>query len=178
MILVINVCKESLHYYEFVAPVLNILSGMGKDYFVANYDEVTPQFLSKADKIIICGTSLYDNQYLEEINKFSWIWDFPRPILGICAGSQVIQLIYGGKVEHVKEVGSVEIDFLNPFLGISGKKKVYSLHQNSVVSPEFDIYAKSSLCPHAFKHKVKPVYGVLFHPEVYNHEVIENFCKL
>ena len=61
MILVINVCKESLHYYEFVAPVLNIISGMGKDYFVCNYDEVSEEFLKKAEKVIICETSLYDN---------------------------------------------------------------------------------------------------------------------
>jgi GMP synthase (glutamine-hydrolysing) len=178
MILVVNVCKESLHYYEFVAPVLNILSSMGADYFVANYDEVTKDFLDKAEKVIICGTSLYDNQYLEDIQRFSWIWDFDKPILGICAGCQAIQLIYGGRVEHVKEVGSVDIEFAQSFLGMSGKKKVYSLHQNSVVSPEFNIYAYSECCPHAFKHKSKDVYGVLFHPEVYNHEIIESFVKL
>ena len=178
MILVINVCKESLHYYEFVAPVLNILSGMGADYFVANYDEVTQDFLDKSDKVIICGTSLYDNQYLEEIEKFKWVWEYDKPIFGICAGSQVVQLIYGGKVDHIKEVGSVDVEFSKPFLGISGKRKVYSLHQNSVVSPDFEVYAESESCPHAFKHKSKQVYGVLFHPEVYNHEVIENFVRL
>lgn len=178
MILVVNVCKESLHYYEFVAPVLNILNHSGKDYFVANYDEVSKSYLEKSDKVIICGTSLYDNQFLEEIEKFDWIWDYDKPILGICAGCQVLQLIYGGKVEHLKEVGSVDVEFSKQFLGVIGKRKVYSLHQNSVVSPEFDIYATSSLCPHAFKHREKHVYGILFHPEVYNHEIIENFVKL
>ncbi|MDA3836728.1 MAG: hypothetical protein PF542_03840 [Nanoarchaeota archaeon] len=178
MILVINVCKESLHYYEFVGPVLNVLNGMGEDYFVCNYDEVTEDYLKKAEKVIICGTSLYDNQYLEDIPKFSWIWDFDKPILGICAGCQVIQLIYGGKIEHVKEIGSVDVEFSREFLGMIGKKKVYSLHQNSVVSPDFEIYAMSNVCPHAMKHKDKSIYGVLSHPEVYNHEIIENFCKL
>jgi len=178
MILVVNVCKEQLHYYEFVGPVLKVLSNASKDYFVVNYDEVTPEYLEKADKVIICGTSLYDNQYLEDIPKFSWIWDYDKPIFGICAGCQVIQLIFGGKVEHIKEVGSVDIEFDQEFLGVIGKRKVYSLHQNFISSPEFDVYGKSKDCAHAVKHKAKEIYGCLFHPEVYNHDILENFCKI
>ncbi|NCN87091.1 hypothetical protein GW932_04615 [archaeon] len=178
MILVINVCKEQLHYYEFVGPILKVLKNMSQDYFVCNYDEVCPAYLNKAEKIIICGTSLYDNEYLEDISKFKWIWEFNRPVFGICAGSQIIQLIFGGKIEKVKEVGSVDIEFEKPFLGAIGKRKVYSLHQNSILSSDFDVYARSELCPHAVKHKVKPIYGTLFHPEVYNQDIIENFCRL
>lgn len=178
MILVVNVCKEPLHYYEFVAPVLKILSGMSQDYFICNYDEITQSFLDKADKVIICGTSLQDNKYLNEISKFNWLLNFNKPVFGICAGSQVIQLVFGGEVRKVKEVGSIEVEFTKPFLGIIGKRKVYSLHQNLVLSSQFHIYAKSKLCPHAFKHKSKELYGVLFHPEVYNSDIIENFVRL
>lgn len=178
MILVVNVCKDQMHYYEFVAPVLKILSGMSQDYFICNYDEITQNFLDKADKVIICGTSLHDNEYLEEISKFNWLLNFNKPVFGICAGSQVIQLIFGGEVIKLKEVGSIDIEFIKPFLGIMGKRKVYSLHQNVVFSSLFDVYAKSELCPHAFKHKSKEFYGVLFHPEVYNNDIIENFVKL
>lgn len=178
MILVVNVCKESLHYYEFVVPVLNILSSMSEDYFICNYDEVNHAFLGKADKVIICGTSLHDNEYLEGIASFSWIRNFGKPILGICAGAQVIQIMFDGSLSMVKEIGAVDVEFSREFLGLIGKKKVYSLHQNLVQSSDFDVYANSSLCPHAVKHKEKEIYGVLFHPEVYNHEVIENFCRL
>ena len=178
MILVINVCKESLHYYEFVAPVLNILNSMGEDYFISNYDEINHAFLEKADKVIICGTSLYDNEYLEGISNFSWIPKYEKPILGICAGSQVIQIMFDGELSPIKEIGATDIEFSREFLGLIGKKKVYSLHQNLVRSDAFEIYANSQSCPHAVKHKEKPIYGVLFHPEVYNHEIIENFCRL
>ena len=178
MILVVNVCKEQLHYYEFVAPVLKILSSMSRDYFICNYDEVNPEFLGKADKIIICGTSLQDNEYLEGIEKFDWIKNCSKPIFGICAGLQVIQLVFGGEIGRVKEVGSVDIEFTKSFLGAIGKRKVYSLHQNIVSSPEFEVYAKSDLCDHAFKHKEKEIYGTLFHPEVYNQDIIENFVRL
>lgn len=178
MILVINVCKESLHYYEFVGPVLKILKGIEEDYFVCNYDEISPDYLNRADRVIICGTSLYDNQYLEDISKFKWIWDYKKPIFGICAGCQIIQLIFGGSVEKIKEIGSVDVEFSKVFLGVVGSRKVYSLHQNYVLSLEFDVYAKSGLCGHAFKHKTREIYGTLFHPEVYNQDIIENFCKL
>lgn len=178
MILVVNVCNESLHYYEFVAPVLKILSGMSQDYFICNYDEITQNFLDKADKVIICGTSLQDNKYLKELSKFDWLLEFNKPVFGICAGLQVIQLVFGGEVKKVREIGPIDVVFTKPFLGIIGKRKVYSLHQNAVFSSLFDVYARSKNCPHAFKHKTKEFYGVLFHPEVYNNEIIENFVKL
>lgn len=178
MILVINVCRERLHYNEFVNPVLNILSVINERYFVLNYDNITIEDLENVDKIIICGTSLYDNEYLEHIEKFSWIRSCGKPIFGICAGCQIIQIVYGGTIDRVKEIGAVDIEFSEEFLGIIGKRKVYSLHQNIVRSNEFTVYARSELCSHAFKHKTKEIYGVLFHPEVYNHDILENFCKM
>lgn len=178
MILVINVCSESLHYHEFVSPVLNILGRMGEDYFVCNYDKLSSDYLEKADKIIICGTSLHDNEYLEKISLFSWIRELDKPILGICAGSQIIQIVFGGELKKIKEIGQIDVNFDEIFLGMSGERKVYSLHQNVVVSDDFFVYAKSDLCPHAMKHKNKEIYACLFHPEVYNHEVIEEFCRI
>jgi GMP synthase (glutamine-hydrolysing) len=178
MILVVNVCKESLHYHEFVSPVLNILNGMSERYYVIDYDKMDEQDLKNADKVIICGTSLYDNEYLENIDKFSWVYDFEKPVLGICAGCQLIQIVYGGDLEAIKEVGATDVSFNHEFLGVIGQKKVYSLHQNYVKSALFEVFASSELCGHAFRHMEKPIYGVLFHPEVYNHEIIENFCRL
>lgn len=178
MLLVVNVCSESLHYHEFVSPVLNILGRMGEDYFVCDYDKVNSNDLERADKVVICGTSLHDNEYLEKISLFSWIKNFGKPILGICAGSQIIQIIFDGELKKIKEIGQIDVFFDKIFLGMSGSRKVYSLHQNVVVSDDFFVYGKSDLCPHAMKHRDRDIYGVLFHPEVYNHEVIENFYRL
>jgi GMP synthase-like glutamine amidotransferase len=178
MILVVNVCRETLHYHEFVSPILNILNNMSERYYVVDYDKIDSQDLKNADKIIICGTSLYDNEYLENIDKFSWICDFERPIFGICAGCQLIQIVFGGELSSIKEIGATDVCFNHEFLGVSGNMKVYSLHQNYVKSDDFEVFARSDLCGHAFRHIEKSIYGVLFHPEVYNHEIIENFCRL
>jgi len=39
------------------------------------------------------------------------------------------------------------------------------------------VLAESAKCVHAIKHKLKDVYGVLFHPEVRNKEVVERFIR-
>ena len=62
MILIINVCEEKLHYYEFVKPIEDIVV---EDYFVKNYVDISKEDLERADKVIICGTSLKDNCFLK-----------------------------------------------------------------------------------------------------------------
>jgi GMP synthase-like glutamine amidotransferase len=60
----------------------------------------------------------------------------------------------------------------------SGKFNAYALH-NFAVSPSgsFGLLAKSGKCAHAIKHKERDLYGVLFHPEVRNVQIIDNFVK-
>ena len=56
--LIINICKEPLHYYEFVKPIEDIVKEKA-----IHYKDVKD--ISKEDYIIICGTSLRDNDYLK-----------------------------------------------------------------------------------------------------------------
>jgi GMP synthase-like glutamine amidotransferase len=56
--------------------------------------------------------------------------------------------------------------------------KVYSLHNYAIKpSDEFEVLAESSKCVQAIKHKQKDIYGVLFHPEVRNKEVVQRFIR-
>ena len=60
---------------------------------------------------------------------------------------------------------------------IKDMEKVYSLHQFSVALPKsFILIAKSNKCIQAIRKD--NLVGVLFHPEVYNKEVIRNFVGL
>ena len=171
MILLINICKEKLHFYEFVKPVEDILKKGNVKYFIKNYREVTKKDLERADKIIICGTSLKDNDFLENLESFSWLKDFDKPVLGICGGMHIIGLVFGGKLMKRKEIGLKEIDFEKTFLGVKGKREVYYIHEYYVKSQEFESFADGN----AVNHKNKNVYGVVFHPEVRNRELIETF---
>lgn len=173
MILIVNACKEKLHYYEFVKPIQDILKRNGIKFFTLHYKDLTDEDFIKATKIIICGTSLKDNQFLEDINKFEWIREINKPILGICAGMQLIGLVFGGDIKNKKEIGYYEEVFTNDFLGINNNQQVYHLHNNYVeFSDEFQIFCKNDI---AQAVKYMNIYGVLFHPEVRQKKIIENF---
>ena len=175
MILIINVCKEPLHYFEFVKPIEKIIE---KDFFTKHYSTIEEGDLRKADKIIICGTSLKDNKFLEDIKKFEWIRNYKKPVFGICAGMQIISLIYGGKIKKESEIGFYKERFRYNLLSFEGEHEVYHLHNNYTTIPkDFESYIDSKI-PQAIKHKTREIYGVLFHPEVRNKKLIEEFSKL
>ena len=137
--------------FQFVGEII------GKGYFVKNYKDVSEEDLNKASKVILSGTSLADFEYLKNLDKFSWLGSFKAPVLGICAGMQIIGLIFGGKLLDENYIGKR-----------NGK---YYLHKKSVsLPPDFKKTGEDS-----FRHKTREIYGVLFHPEVYNEEVIKNF---
>jgi|SRR3989338_7247398 len=190
MILLINICKERLHFYEFVKPILDILKDNNIDFFVKHYKELEKKDLDKAEKIIICGTSLKDIDYFEHYHNFDWLLDYDKPVLGICGGMQIICMVFEDKLKTLRkagkgifskktEVGFIKLNFEREFLGLIGEKEVYALHNYYVknINKEFFILSKDPI-PQAVKHKEKSIYGVLFHPEARNKDMIRNFAKL
>ncbi|MAF51211.1 MAG: hypothetical protein CMH64_03915 [Nanoarchaeota archaeon] len=141
MILVISVCENKLHEEEFVKPVTDLL----ENYKVVHYSELKEV---KEDKIIICGTALKDNSYLDHLDKFSWLKNFKGKVLGICAGMQIIGKVLGKELEEDKKIGFID----NKYYLHSFKVKGFG-----------DILEKNN-----FK-------GVLFHPEIRNKEIIKEF---
>jgi GMP synthase (glutamine-hydrolysing) len=181
MILLISVCKEKLHDFEFVQPIENTLNNLGEKYFVKNYSDLDGSDLENADKVIICGTSLKDNEFVDNLKKFVWIKDFDKPILGICAGMQLMGMIFGGEIKKKTEIGFFEENFEKEFLGLRGNQEVWHLHNNFVdfsKLKEFEIFCLGNSIAQAVKHKNRQIYGVLFHPEVRNKKLIEEFVRI
>lgn len=180
MILVINICKEKLHHFEFVKPIEDILRKNKINHYTKHYFDINNKDLEDCEKIIICGTSLYDHGFVKDIGYFKWIRDFNKPILGICGGMQVIGLIFGSKLKRKTEIGFYKENFIKEFLGLFGKQEVYHLHNNYIVFKKLkklEIF-NSGKIPQAIKHKEKDIYGVLFHPEVRQKEMIKDFCSM
>jgi len=186
MILLINVSKERLHYYEFVKPIEDILKRVDKKYFIKNYFEITEGDLKKCSGVIICGTSLRDNEYLGHYHKFDWLLNYEKPVLGICAGMQIIGMIFGnsyrtfgkGIFREKLEIGFYKENFEKEFLGLKGEQEVYHLHNNYIkFGKEFEVISKNDEVIQTVKHRDKEIYGVLFHPEVRNKEIIVEFCR-
>ncbi|MFH0752457.1 MAG: gamma-glutamyl-gamma-aminobutyrate hydrolase family protein [archaeon] len=171
MILIINTCAEKLHYLEFVKPIEDIVK---KDFTTKHYNDLTEDDLNNADKIIVCGTSLKDNKFLK--GNFDWIKNIDKPILGICAGMQIIGTVLGGKLKQGTEIGFYDEEF-KEFLGIKGKEQVYHLHNNYLDKDSlkgFEILSKGKT-PQAVRQG--NIYGVLFHPEVRQKEMILRFIE-
>ena|SRR3989338_4207778 len=184
-LLIVNVCREKLHYFEFVKPIEDIAKGMADDceiYFeTRGYKHLKQEYIKKFDRIIICGTSLKDCEYLKSIKKFSWIRGFKGGILGICAGMQIICMLYGCKLEEKAGIGQKLISVNKSFLELEGWKEVYELHNYSIKKDRrlgnlFDIFSQGSI--DAIKHKKREIYAVMFHPEVRQKDLIRNFVMM
>jgi len=102
------------------------------------------------------------------------ILDLDLPVLGLCYGHQLIAQVAGGKVEPSKhrEYGIAYVTIDRPvsvLKGLDDREKVWMSHGDTVFSipDEYEILAHTENCPvAAFKHKMKPIYGLQWHPEV------------
>jgi len=179
MILVVDMnSKENpFCFNEFVLPIVSI-AGVLEKCTVKHYLEVDGKSLNCYDKIMLSGSALKDTVTLDQTARFTWLKDCGKPVLGICAGMQTIGLVFGGIVKKCREIGMTEIATSKENPLFSSTFKVYALHNYALVpSAEFEVLAESANCVHAIKHKHKDVYGVLFHPEVRNKDVVERFIS-
>ena len=176
MILVVNVCREKLHYYEFVKPIEDIVGG---DFVTKHYLDLSSKDLENCSKVIICGTSLKDDEFVSDVEKFFWLKNFKKPVLGICAGFQIIGLVFGARMERKREIGYFKENFKKEFFGCVGEVEVYHLHNNCIsdFGDGWEIFSEGEIVQ-AARVKGRKIYGVLFHPEVRNREMIRGFAKL
>ncbi len=117
------------------------------------------------------------------------ILDLGIPILGICYGMQLVARLSGGKVvpSNQREYGRAEIAIRENkglFAGFEPRATaiVWASHGDRVDEPppHFRVTATSANAPvAAMQHDQKPIYGVLFHPEVAHTprggEILHNF---
>jgi GMP synthase-like glutamine amidotransferase len=180
MILVVdmNWKKNSLGFGEFVLPIVTIAKTLDI-YRVEHYLEVANEDLSRCDSVILSGTALRDTATLRQPEKFQWLKETEKPVLGICAGMETIGAVFELRFNKCLEIGMKRITTVKENPLFSGYFNAYSLHSFCVEpSEDFEIWAKSSKCAQSIKHKTKPIYGVLFHPEVRNPELIKRFIRL
>jgi GMP synthase-like glutamine amidotransferase len=180
MILIVdlNWKKQSLAFNEFVLPIVSVVEPL-EECVVKHFSEVAPSELGGYSKIILSGTALKDQATLTQIEKFEWLKNLDKPTLGICAGMQTISLAFQETLTPCMQIGMTEVATQKENPLFQGTFKAYMLHNYSVQTPKnFDALAASSKCIQAIKHKHKSIYGVLFHPEVRNPEILKHFIEL
>ncbi|MFB3764132.1 MAG: hypothetical protein ACE14P_02670 [Methanotrichaceae archaeon] len=182
-VLLVDLCYEadSLSRYEFVYPIADMLKREETRPEIVHFTEISDDLLAGSDKAILCGTALKDNTYIDRLGSFSWIKRYERPILGICAGMQVISAVFGGRIVPRPNIGLETINIISdtPLLGEPREIEGYHLHNYSMTLPEgFQMVAGRSDSIDAFRHSSRPIYGILFHPEVRNRWILKKFIGL
>ena len=160
MIWIINTCKEQLSKLEFVKPIARLVK---ERYKVIDLDEIPT-----GGKVIIAGTALKDFEYFKHIDKLSWIKQYDDAVLGICSGAQIMAKIFGIELVPKKKIGVFEIQANKTI------KKAYFL--TSFLAKK-DVHTIATVDEMAAGFKIGNKYGLFFHPEVLNPEIIENFLE-
>jgi GMP synthase (glutamine-hydrolysing) len=174
MILVINMCQKiGLLEDEFVRPIRDIIGDCRIVHYLDDYA------WEAATHVILSGTALADDAYLDHLERFTWLKDADVPILGICAGMQVIAALFDASLTEAQEIGFVQLHTNDDTLGISHHTEAYALHHLACACPEgFRICARSEKAAQMIRHETRPIYGTLFHPEVLNKDMVRRFVSL
>lgn len=173
------------------------------------YTNITPEFVKvlSPTHIILSGQSHPWDRYAPEslAGVFYVIRNAPKPILGVCGGQQQMALAFGapvGLIERIAPGEGYEGAFRERgFCGVdlnsqSGNRifgslpetiTVWESHCDEVKSlpPDFNCTATNKVSPiQAMQHTKLPLFGVQFHPELFDREhphgqtILENFLKL
>ncbi len=178
MILIIDMCyeKDSLSNLEFVQPIRRIVEAANKKTKVVHFSELNDRWIGSSEKVIMCGTALKDNEFVYHVDKFQWLKHCQKSVLGICAGMQMITLVFGGKIIKQKEIGMTQIIAKDDIFGDT-MVSAYEMHGNGVTLPKgFTLIAENLTGIQAIKKE--NIYGIIFHPEVRNKQLVLNFLKL
>jgi GMP synthase (glutamine-hydrolysing) len=131
----------------------------------------------------------------------------PQPILGVCGGQQQMALAFGGRVDLIERLApgegyqgalrergfcevelSAESEASNEILrGLPKMITVWESHCDEVkeLPPDFICTATNKVSHiQAMQHTSRPLFGVQFHPELFDDEhpdgrtILENFLNL
>ncbi len=154
--------------------------------------------------IILSGQSHPWCDYSEKSLRgvFEVIHEATQPVLGVCGGHQQIALAYGAPVALMERLEpgegyegakrergyhEVEISGVGVFKDLPDSITVWHSHCDEVkeLPLAFERTASNESCMiQAMQHEKRPLFGVQFHPELFNEEfpagqrVIENFLAL
>jgi len=179
VILVVSTCRLPLSEEEFVRPVVEVLRGRGLRCEVRSYRERLD--FGAYSKVVICGTALMDFDYLNYLDSFEALLDYDGGVLGICAGYQILALLFGERLEETLKIGVYRVRVVRPNpLTREGEFDAYFLHSYAVteVSGRVEPLAVQGGEVCMFKVLGRELYATSFHPEVQNCDIIEKFALL
>lgn len=180
MILILDCTRQDLPLLkdEFVQPVLQIIRQAGYEARIEPLN--SPNMPPGCNAVILTGTALQDHEFLAT-GLPKWLLGWTGPVLGICAGMQLLAMSAGGELIADEKIGMTEITVMKDDPVFSGRDRfnAWELHKSGVVVPQsVHILARGATGVQALRYADRPWYGVLFHPEVRNDWVIRRFLEV
>ncbi len=157
-----------------------VAAASGDAVEVAHYEEIDPEWLRRASSVVLSGSSApwsaHDPAELDRLGDA--VLAAGRPVLGICAGMQLLAVFAGGSIGRSRtgEHGYLPIrihDRADLLHGLPSKAVVFHDHDDEVVDlPEgFRVLASSAGCAvQAIADPARRWWGTQFHPEEYRSE--------
>lgn len=172
------------------------------------FQNITPEFVKTLapSHIILSGQSQPWDRYSREslAGVFYVIRQAPKPILGVCGGQQQMALAFGARVDLIERIAPgegyegalrergfcsvyLESESGTLFEGLPETLNVWESHCDEVkdLPDDFICTATNDVSEiQALQHTSLPLYGVQFHPELFDDEhphgrtILENFLKL
>ncbi len=174
--------ENSLFSLEYINPIKNILLKNNIKFNVIHYLDLSYKSIICQDytHIIISGTGLGDNEFKKHINKFKILKKLNCNIFGICAGAQIIAEVYGEEIGEFNEIGIFKPELIGADIILKNVdlNNIYVIHNYFIKTNNNFIPLIKTEIHQLLKHKLKNIYLCLFHPEVKNKKLIENFINL
>ncbi len=143
-----------------------------------------------ADGLVLSGGAPRISDEKLKLGRTDEYFQLDIPILGICVGAQYIARYFGGEAGSAQtpEYGKTTVYIKKEndlFIGLPEKIIAWESHNDEIkeLGDEMEVLASSDDCPiQAFKHKIRKIYGLQFHPEVehteFGSKIFENFLKV
>lgn len=164
----------------------------GQTVEVVHYTDATD--LRNAAAIVMSGSAspwaAHDPAQLDRLGEV--VTASGRPVLGICAGMQLLGRFAGGRIDHaaVWEIGELPVNIVEEeglFHGLGSQARVFQYHGDELVDlPDgFRLLASTPSCRiQALAHEERGWWGTQFHPESYRSanpdgaRILSNFFEL
>ena len=159
------------HYDSYTWNLVHLIAAVTSELpKVVEHDAVSLEELGAYSHIVLSpGPGHPDNP--ADFALGGAVFELEVPVLGVCLGMQALVSAYGGQVGQIApahgDVAAVEHDGTGVFAGVPSPFDAVRYHSLAALSVPDDLVvtARAGDVVMGVAHRVKPLWGVQFHPE-------------